>query len=63
MKEKAVGCLCFFFLVLSLFMVFFICYYYFFFNNVLTWKIVEASKVSVLYIYIYIDLQLIMRDN
>ena len=28
---------------------------YFFFNIVLMWKIVGASKVSVLYIYIYID--------
>ena len=27
---------------------------FFFFNIVLTWKIVRASKVSVLYIYIYI---------
>ena len=27
-------------------------FYYYFFNIVLTWKIVEASKVSVLYIYI-----------
>ena len=38
----------FFFLVLVLFFLF----YYYFFNIVLTWKIVEASKVSVLYIYI-----------
>ena len=31
-------------------------YYVFFFNNILLmWKIVGASKVSVLYIYIYID--------
>ena len=30
-------------------------YVFFFFNVVLMWKIVEASKVSVLYIYIYID--------
>ena len=27
-------------------------FYYYFFNIVLTWKIVEASKASVLYIYI-----------
>ena len=30
-------------------------YLYIFFNIVLTWKIVETSKASVLYIYIYID--------
>ena len=29
--------------------------FFFFFNIVLTWKIVEASEASVLYIYIYID--------
>ena len=29
-------------------------YYYYFFNVVLMWKIVGASKASVLYIYIYI---------
>ena len=56
-KEKAIGCfrLFFFFFVLSLVMVLFFLFYYllllFFFNNVLTWKIVEASKASVLYIY------------
>ena len=31
------------------------CFYYFSFNTVLTWKIVGVSKVSVIYIYIYID--------
>ena len=35
---------------------FFLFYYlvivFFFFNDVLTWKIVEASKASILYIYI-----------
>ena len=37
----------FFFFVFSLVL------FFFFFNAVLTWKIVEASKASVLYIYIY----------
>ena len=33
----------------------FFCWFnFFFFNIVLTWKIVGASKPSVLYIYIYI---------
>ena len=33
-----------------------VCFIYLFiFNIVLTWKIIGASKVSVLYIYIYID--------
>ena len=48
----------FFILVLSLVMVFFFLFYYllfFFFNDVLTWKIMEVSKVSIIYIYIYID--------
>ena len=31
---------------------FIFCYFFFFFNIVLTWKFVEASKASVLYIYI-----------
>ena len=29
----------------------FFLFYYYFFNIVLTWKIMEASKASVLYIY------------
>ena len=41
------------FIVFFFFLKLFI-YLYIFFNIVLTWKIVEASKVSVLYIYIYI---------
>ena len=32
--------------------VFFFLFYVFFFNIVLTWKFVEVSKVSVLYVYI-----------
>ena len=34
-------------------------YYYYFFNVVLTWKIVGASKASVL--YIYIDLRSLLK--
>ena len=37
-----------------LFLFFFCIYAFFFFNIVLTWKIVGASEVSILYIYIYI---------
>ena len=42
--------------LLLLFFCFIICYY-FFFNDVLMWKIVEASKVSVLYLYIDYEVQ------
>ena len=38
----------------SLVLFFFLVYVFFFLNIVLTWKIVGVSKVSVIYIYIYI---------
>ena len=46
-----------FFFVLCFFIFWFLLGFrkgFFFFNTVLTWKIVGASKASVLYIYIYI---------
>ena len=48
--EKPLRLLFFFFFFFSLKKLFI--YLYIFFNIVLTWKIVEASKASVLYIYI-----------
>ena len=48
--EKPLRLLFFFFFSLKKLFI----YLYIFFNIVLTWKIVEDSKVSVLYIYIYI---------
>ena len=37
--------------------------YYYFFNVMLTWKIIGASKASVLYIYIYIYIDYILNPK
>ena len=56
-EERQRVALLFFFCVMFFYFLVFIGFSkrFFFFNTVLTWKIVGASKVSVIYIYIYID--------
>ena len=53
----------FFFFLVRFKKVFFFGLCFFFFNIVLMWKIVKASKVSVLYIYIYRLVTLVQVKN